>query len=158
MLRPIQDFFRKLIEPDLLSAPQNREHALQLATAALLVEMMRMDNTVQSAERAAALNALRAEFGLDEAELDSLVALAEQEASEATDYYQFTSLINQACDAAQKLQIVTYLWQVAFADGHLDAHEAHLMRKIGDLLHVSHADYVTAKARGRAAYESHHKN
>jgi len=38
---------------------------------------------------------------------------------------------------------------VAMADGHLDAHELHLMRKIADLLYVGHADYVAAKQRAR---------
>jgi uncharacterized tellurite resistance protein B-like protein len=37
------------------------------------------------------------------------------------------------------------------ADGHLDAHELHLMRKIADLLYIGHADYVAAKQRARVA-------
>jgi uncharacterized tellurite resistance protein B-like protein len=41
------------------------------------------------------------------------------------------------------------MWQVAYADGHLSAHENHLMRKIADLLYVSHSDYIAAKVRAR---------
>jgi uncharacterized tellurite resistance protein B-like protein len=77
------------------------------------------------------------------------MALAEQEAREASDYYQFTSLINKQCDQAQKVQIIENLWHVAMIDGHLDAHELHLMRKLADLLYISHADYVGAKQRAR---------
>jgi hypothetical protein len=79
------------------------------------------------------------------------MALAAEEARLATDYFQFTSLINRNFSAEQKVQVVEYLWQVAYADGHLDAHEQHFMRKIADLLYVSHADYVGAKQRARRA-------
>ena len=80
---------------------------------------------------------------------DTLMALAAEEARLATDYFQFTSLINKNFSAGQKVQVVEYLWQVAYADGQLDAHEQHFMRKIADLLYVSHADYVAAKQRAR---------
>ena len=124
---------------------------VRLATAALLLEMMRMDEHLLAAERSAIAAALRQQFGLDAGQLDTLIALAEQEAHQANDYYQFTSLINKTCTAAQKIRIVENLWQVAMADRHLDAHELHLMRKIADLLYIGHADYVGAKQRARKA-------
>lgn len=155
MLKQIQNFFSQFIEPDLQAGAAIKPHALQLATAALLMEMMRMDDRISAPERATALAALRSEFGLAQAELDALVTLAEQEAKDATSYYQFTSLINQACNGPQKVKIVEYLWQVAYADGHLDAHESHLLRKIADLLYVPQSEYIAAKQRGRAAHEQH---
>ena len=152
MLKQIQNFFGLFIEPGLKAGPTVAPHALQLATAALLLEMMRMDDKISAAERGTALAALRSEFNLSQTELDTLVALAEQEAKQATSYYQFTSLINKSCDPAQKAKIVEYLWQVAYADGHLDAHESHLLRKIADLLYIPQADYVVAKQRGRQTH------
>ena len=66
-------------------------------------------------------------------------------------YHQFTSLINKGFDADQKIRIVENLWFVAMSDGHLDAHETHLTRKIADLLYVGHADYIAAKQRARVS-------
>ena len=94
-------------------------------------------------------NALQARFGLAAQEVDTLMGLAAEEAKQATDYFQFTSLINKHFSREQKIEVVENLWQVAFADGHLDAHEQHFMRKIADLLYISHADYVAAKQRAR---------
>ena len=149
MISSIKEFFNQLIEPGVGPAGADREHALQLATAAILLEMMRIDNRIADEERDAITAALQRQFGLDAAQLDNLLALAEQESRQANDYYQFTSLINKACDYAQKVRIVENLWLVALADRHLDAHELHLMRKITDLLHVSHGDYIAAKQRAR---------
>lgn len=151
MLKTITDFFSKMIAPELTASGQHPEQALQVATAALLLEMMRQDQENKGIEAETVVAALREQFGLARDELQTLLDLAEQEARDATGYHQFTSLINKSCTAEQKCRIVEYMWQVAYADGHLDAHEAHLMRKIADLLYVPHADYVAAKQRGREA-------
>lgn len=151
MLAGIKRFFDQMIAPGGDRPARSAEQALQIATAALLLETMRMDARVAPEEIATVSAVLQRQFGLDTAALRELLALAEQEAHAATDYYQFTTLINAGFDAAQKARVIEYMWQVAHADGHLDAHEQHLLRKIADLLHVSRADYVAAKQRGRAA-------
>lgn len=151
MIASIKNFFAEFIQPAVQTGGQPAEHALQVATAALLLEMMRMDDQITAAERESVTRALRAKFGLGEQELATVLALAEEEAREAAGYHQFTSLINKGFGAAQKVQIIDYMWQVAFADGHLSAHEEHLLRKIADLLYVPHGDYIAAKSRARAA-------
>jgi uncharacterized tellurite resistance protein B-like protein len=151
MIASIKEFFDQFIEPGNHETSAAGEHALQIATAALLLEMMRMDDRIADEERAAIIAALRGQFNLDAAQIDTLIALAKREAHQASDYYQFTSLINKRCDAAQKIRIIENMWLVALADGHLDAHELHLMRKIADLLYVGQADYLAAKQRAREA-------
>jgi uncharacterized tellurite resistance protein B-like protein len=151
MIASIKQFFDQFIMPDTRKTPADGEQALQVAAAALLLEVMRMDDRIADEERAAIATTLRRQFGLDSAQLHTLIALAEREAHQASDYYQFTSLINKRCDAAQKIRIIENMWLVALADGHLDAHELHLMRKIADLLYVGHADYLAAKQRARDA-------
>ncbi len=150
MIDGIRNFFNQVIAPGAAGATgADSQHALHVATAALLLEMMRMDASITAAETASVTRSLQRRFGLEAAQVDTLMALAAEEARLATDYFQFTSLINKSFSAEQKVQVIEYLWQVAYADGHLDAHEQHFMRKIADLLYVSHADYVGAKQRAR---------
>ena len=147
MIASIAEFFKQFIEPE--TGRGDADKALQVATAALLLEMMRMDNRFADEERAAVIESLRQLFGLAPDQLETLLALADQEVRQASGYYQFTSLINKGCNAEQKVRIIENMWVVAMADGHLDAHEEHLMRKIANLLYVGHADYVAAKRRAR---------
>ena len=149
MIASIRNFFSQTIAPGVAASGVAADHALHLATAALLLEMMRMDSSISAEESAAVTKALQTQFGLTPQEVDTLVALAAAEAKQATDYFQFTSLINKNFDAGQKTKVIEYMWQVAYADGHLDAHEQHFMRKIADLLYIPHADYVAAKQRAR---------
>ena len=149
MIDGIKDFFNQFIATDNAASDAARQHALEIATAALLLEMMRMDSTVTDEETAIVTRLLQTRFGLTSKELDTLLRFATEEVRQATDYFQFTSLINKHFSQEKKIEVVENLWQVAFADGHLDAHEQHFMRKVADLLYISHADYVGAKQRAR---------
>jgi uncharacterized tellurite resistance protein B-like protein len=145
MLKAIQDYFRGRIEPD--SSAGSHQHGLHLATAALLFEMLRADDEEHPKERRVLEKALQERFALTETETRELAALADREALEAVSLYQFTSLISQHFTLEQKRQVVEMLWQVAFADGHLDPYEEALVRKIADLIHVSHRDFIQSKHR-----------
>lgn len=149
MISAIKGFFNQLIDAEKGNATDGK--ALQIATAALLVEMMRTDKHIAAEEMALIEKTLREQFQLDSGELDNLLKLAETEARQAVGYYPFTSLINKQCNLKQKIRIVENMWHVAMSDGHISAHENHLMRKIADLLYVGHADYIAAKQRARLA-------
>ena len=151
MLRTLKDLFDNLTAP--AAAPADADHLLQLATAVLLVEVMRADAEMPEAEKAAVLAGLREHFALADDELERLYELAQRASREATDFFGFTSRLNERFDAAQKRRIVEHLWRVAYADGRLGAHEQHVMWRIADLLHVPQRDYIAAKqgARDEAA-------
>jgi len=146
MLNTIRRFFDQHVATAADTPPD--EHRLQVATAALLVEVMRLDGQAEP-ERLAVLKAVQKKFGLSDDEAHTLVELAESEAREAVGYYQFTSLINREFSTAQKVHIIELMWQVAYADATLSAHEHHVMRKIADLIYVSHGDYIAAKVRAK---------
>jgi uncharacterized tellurite resistance protein B-like protein len=147
MLNSIREFFEKRIDPP--AAKADARHSIELATAALLVEVVRLDRDINEAERTAVLRAVREKFHLSEEEAQALFELAEAQSQDATDYYQFTSLINRHFSQEQRQQVVELMWRVAYADAELSAHEQHVVRKVAGLLHVSHRDYIAAKLRAR---------
>ncbi|MCU7968532.1 MAG: TerB family tellurite resistance protein, partial [gamma proteobacterium symbiont of Bathyaustriella thionipta] len=76
-----------------------------------------------------------------------LYQLAHEELNNATDYYQFTKLIAAYFSQPQKIKMIELLWQVAYADNHLDAYEEHMVRRIADLIYVPHHDFIQTKLR-----------
>lgn len=151
MLKTLKDLFDSLRPPAPDAPPAAQEHTLQLATAVLLVEVMRTAPEITPAERQAVLAGLREKFSLTDDELARLLELAERAARESSDFHRFTSRINEGFDMERKLRIVEMLWRVAYADGQLSAHENHVMRKISDLLYIPHGAYINAKMRAQAA-------
>ena len=151
MLRTLKDLFDSLVPPPSAAPTAVDAHGLQLAAAVLLVEVMRADTEMDDAERGAVMRALHAKFALAGDEAARLVELAEATARGAHDLHSFTSRINDAFGIEQKIRMVEAMWQVAYADGHLGAHEKHTLWRVADLLHVPHGAYVHAKMRAKAA-------
>ena len=151
MLKSIRDFFDRNIATQ--GAPHAARHSIELATAALLVEVVRSDAGIAPNEQRAVLRAVREKFGVSDEEAQTLFSLAEEEVRTANDYYQFTSLINRHFDQQQKQHVIELMWKVAYADADLAAHENHVLRRIAELLHVTHGDYIAAKMRARDAVQ-----
>ena len=143
MFNQIQLFFDQYIavpESDTVA-----EEKLQLACAALFIEMMHMDDELQTEEHDMILNRIQDIFSLSLEEATRLISLAEHQRKQATDYHAFTSLINKNYSQEQKKTLIKTLWQIAYADGRLDQYEEHMVRKMADLLHIPHLDFIKTK-------------
>jgi len=151
MLKAIRNFFEQHIADRTDKGDRTPEQRASLAAAALLVEVVRSDDHIAERERAAMLESVRRKFGLDPAESEQLLALAESEAHDAHDLYQFTAQINAAFPAKRKARLIEELWRVAYADEMLHRYEEHLIRRVADLLHVPHSSFIAAKLRVQAA-------
>ena len=125
------------------------QHQLRLAAAALLIETARADFTQDTAEEAALAELLRRELKLSADEVKELLALASQRVDESTSLYEFTRVINDHYTPQQKLQLISAMWVVAYADGNLDKYEEHLIRRVAELTYVAHEDYIRAKLRAQ---------
>jgi len=151
MLKTLKQLFDQIVPPSPeASAGGDEEHRLRLATAVLLVEVMRADGHFSAAEQAAVRAALVEQFSLAPDETERLVELATSTAKEATDLFGFTTRLNEHFTDAQKLRMVELMWAVAYADGALADHERHLMWRVADLLHVPQGAYVLARQRAAA--------
>ena len=150
MLRSLQSFFEERISLLRGRGEDEVERRLGLATAALFIEMMRADFEVTAEERTKLEVLLRETLELDENETRELVAEAEREVESSVELFQFTRLIDEAFTPEQKAKVVERLWRIAYADENVDRLEEHLVRKIANLLHVSHRDYIAAKLAAKA--------
>ena len=157
MLNALKNLFDAIRPPSEAEVALQEQQLLQLAVAVLFVEVMRADNAPTASERAAAAAALRERFALDPAALAQLIDEATSASRQATDYFEFTSRINESLNMDQKVRMIEHLWQVAYADGELGAIENHTMWKISDLLYIPHGAYVNAKIRARDAIEARAK-
>jgi uncharacterized tellurite resistance protein B-like protein len=131
--------------------PAAREHALRVATALLLIEVGRADYADDLAEGATMLASLKQFFALDDAAAALLLEEARSTADRAVELQQFTRRLHEQLSTAEKLRVVEMLWQVALADSRLDKHEDHLVRRIAELMYVSHSDLIRIRNRVRAA-------
>ena len=116
MIEKIKNLFSKKV----LEAEADSTSAEQLATAALLIEVMVIDGNLDPDETQSISATLSRMLDLSAQQVDELIELSQAEVREATSLYQFTSEINKHFDHNKKLSLMTAMWEVAFADGHLE--------------------------------------
>lgn len=145
MISAIKQFFDKSLNIDTTTENQDGKHRIEMASAALLFELLKIDAHVDKREMEILKIVLRDTFGLEDDSLQELIDLAELEAQQATSLYEFTSLINSEYSYDERVQLVGNLWKLAYADASLDKYEEHLIRKISDLIYVRHSDFIRTK-------------
>lgn len=124
---------------------ESKQHRLNVAAAAMLIETARADFTQDEDEQAAMKTLLSGSLGLPATEVQELMETASNRVDEATSLYEFTRIINDHYSAQQKVQLIGAMWAVAYADGNLDKYEEALIRQVAELTYVPHQDYIRCK-------------
>jgi uncharacterized tellurite resistance protein B-like protein len=151
MIEAIKRFFDTQLLSKSNESEQDKVCRLQLASAALMIELLKTDAQIDERETRALREILSTRFALEDARLNEIIALAEEEAKHAVSLYDFTSLVNEQYSYEEKVLLIRNLWQLALADDHLDKYEEHLIRKTADLIYVTHSDFIRMKLQVRAA-------
>jgi uncharacterized tellurite resistance protein B-like protein len=128
------------------TAPAAREQPTeQLAVALLLLELARADFDFAEVEQARIRELLAQRYQLEPAQVDELMRQAQGAGREAVSLFDYVRTLNARLQPADKYPLIEMLWQVAYADGRLDPHEEHLLRKLAGLLYIPEADFIRAK-------------
>ncbi len=139
-LKSFLDTFLPESEPE-----QNPAEVISLASAALMVEVLLSDYERKPEENEALMSILKKSFSLNQTTAQALFERAQQAQNNATDYFRFTSQINDLCTPEEKISLIENLWRVAYADGELSPYEDHVIRRIADLIYVTHTDFIATK-------------
>ncbi len=149
MIKRLKIFFEQHLTIVNIESVDDIEHRLQLASAVLLLEVAQADRQYSDIENQRIQQAISAKFSLSQSEILELLANADDKSAEAIDYHQFTSLINKEFSIPQKCRLLELMWSVAYADGELDRHEEHFIRKISGLLHLRQTEMLSARERAK---------
>jgi len=143
----------RLIEsPAPLRAPHTR-----LSVAVLLLEAARQDDHFDTSERAVIEKVLARQFHLSSQECAHLIEAAEKHVRSMVQLHGHTNDIAHEMSRDERIALIEMLWEVAYADGVLDAEEDHLIRRIGKLVYVEDRERVHARLRvlERMKHEGH---
>ncbi|MCY4154579.1 MAG: TerB family tellurite resistance protein [Gammaproteobacteria bacterium] len=147
MLKSIREFFELGMQDTADRSGTDSNNRVELAAAVLMVEISLADASIDPAELAVIKATLCNHFTIPAQQVDELIDMARHEVDLAVSLHEFTRMLNDNLSAAEKIRIIEALWKVAFADAVLDKYEEYYIRKIADLLYISHKDYLMAKHR-----------
>ena len=147
MLKKIKEHISNLSNEPIEMADQEQKDTeiINNACAALLIETALADKVFNEEEMISMKQTLNKVYKVNEQDIEELINESKKKVSESTSLYEYTRLINDLCNYEDKIRLISNLWSIAFADQHLDKYEEYLIRKISDLLHVSHKDFIQQK-------------
>ena len=141
--------FRKLLEQtlasDTVAGGADKQELIRMAAAVLFVEVMHADHQVVKRERQVVKHALVESFSLSTQDAEELLKQAENRVRGVTSLHEFTSLLHSQLNNEEKIILIEQIWRIILADDEVDKYEEHLVRRIAELLYVSHRDYIRAK-------------
>ncbi|MFL1466237.1 TerB family tellurite resistance protein [Marinobacter sp. DUT-3] len=126
-------------------------HSLAVAATALMVQLSRIDNNEDERELQTIVDCAVNAHEVTREEAEDILQDALSHADDATSLYEFTGQINEHLDQTAKQSLLESIWRVAFADGRIDKYEEHLIRRMADLLHLNHREYMQARHRAEGA-------
>lgn len=145
MIEWFKSFFLNNNNPDEPSA----EHQARIAAVALMHEVVRADGEHKDEELSALTSKLIERWQLSDDEASSLLQAARHAAEQAVDYHQLVHTLRHALDTKQRKTLIIDMWNIAHADNHVDPLEEHVIRKVADLLYISHSHFIFGKLHGR---------
>ena len=147
MLEKIKSLFFKTSEEE--TAEVQVTQTIDKTCASLIIEVALADKVFDESEINLLKNMLLDTYSLKLDDANELIANAEKTVNESTSLYGYTREVNDNFDYQSKLDLLDQLWRMAFADGNIDKYEEHVVRKISDLIHITHNDFIQSKLRNK---------
>lgn len=141
------DRIKGLLATGPAAEPEQEHQRIQVATAALLLEMAHADEEFHEMEGVLVRDLLQQKFDLEPEDMAELMQLAQQERTQSLDIFQFAREINVNFSREEKFEVMEVLWRIIYADGVLDKYEDYLVRKLATLLRLSHREMIQAKVK-----------
>ena len=136
-------FFKNLFKAKKIDQ-ETKDNSIQKSICSLMIEVAYADNQLDESELKAMARSL-SKLDIQEEEIQEIVDVTLSKSKESISFYEHTRILNDQLDYDQKKEVLNSVWAIAFADGEMDKHEEHLIRRIAELLYLNHKDFINTK-------------
>ena len=116
-----------------------------LSCAILLIEVSYADFNISDVEINSIINLFEEKLNLSKKDAAWLSGEAKNLHVDTNCLRKYIKIINENYSNLQKKDLIKMAWQIARADNVIDKHEEHRIRKLSELLHLNHSDFIKAK-------------
>jgi uncharacterized tellurite resistance protein B-like protein len=139
-------FKKKKVSQD---TQKNPEFEIELIGAVLAYEIARSDGDISDLE----LNLLIEEIKKISKKVnktdEEILSIIETYSKDSISFHEFIADINNDFSKEEKLSLIGFLWDVAFADSQLDVDEERLVRRIADLIRIKDIEVLKLKDKAK---------
>jgi uncharacterized tellurite resistance protein B-like protein len=122
---------------------------IDLVACVLAYEVARSDGSISDDELNSLLKEIEKITENVDKNPDEILDLIKNYSENSVSFHEFISDINNDFTREDKLELIHYLWDVAYADNVLDVNEERLIRRIADLINLKDLDVLRLKSRAK---------
>ena len=149
----MKNFFKGFFNKPISQEPETSNSVL-LSAISLMIEVSLADEIMDFSELETLKKVLLNEFEVNENDLENLISDAKKNQNSSTSLYEFTRKINDEYEFDDKKNLILSMWKIAYADGNIDKYEEYVIRKVSDLIYISHPDFIESKQKAKREYEN----
>ena len=135
-------FFKKKKDAD-VEKPKNFE--LELTASILAYEIARSDGDISESELNVLLEEVKVIASKVKKSEDEIIRIIEIYSQNSVSFHEFIEDINKDYSKDEKLSLIRFLWDVAYADKILEVNEERLIRRIADLINIKDIEVLRLK-------------
>ena len=128
---------------------QKPEFEIELIGAVLAYEIARSDGDVSELELRLLLEEIK-KISIEANKTDKeILSIIETYSKNSVSFHEFIADINNDFSKEEKLSLISFLWDVAYADSKLEVDEERLIRRIADLIRIKDIEVLKLKDRAK---------
>ncbi len=122
---------------------------LELTAAVLAYEIARSDGEISESELSVLLSEIK-KIALDVGKSKGqILNIIKNYSKNSISFHEFIEDINKDFSKDEKLSLLKFLWDVAYADTILEVNEERLIRRIADLINIKDIEVLKLKDQSR---------
>ena len=123
---------------------------LELTAAVLAYEIARSDGEISESELEVLLSEIK-KIAMDVGKTEQdILNIIEEYSKNSISFYEFIEDINKDFTKEDKLSLIKFLWDVAYADTILEVNEERLIRRIADLINIKDLEVLKLKDQSKS--------
>ena len=125
------------------------EFEVELIAAVLAYEIARSDGEITEEESNLLINEIKKISEKVEKNDEEVLLLIEKHSNDSVSFHEFVEDINKDFSKEEKISLIEFLWNMAYADSRLEVDEERLIRRIADLIRIKDVDVLKLKDKAK---------
>ena len=136
------NFFKKEQKVTNTPAPN---FEIELTASVLAYELARSDGKITKEELSVLMDEIENIANKVGKSKEEIFEIIEIYSKDSVSFYEFVEDINKNYSKEEKLDLIRFMWRMAYADNKLDVDEERLIRRMADLIKIKDIDILKLK-------------
>ena len=124
---------------------QQPSFEMELTAAVLAYEIARSDGEISEDELSVLMQEIEKISQKVDRDTQEILKIVEIHSKDSVSFHEFVEDINKNYSKEEKISLLKFMWETAYADGILEVDEERLIRRVADLINIKDIEVLKLK-------------